>query len=197
MPCAHSLSWHRWCNGLGNVVFWHTFGLVNTNQSTPELTAYLKIVADHVHSFITTIVLTHLLMATSSMIMYHVTKQKPSQTGFTNVTMSSVFFGGRPSLLGCGTAGDSQLECAPGKILDGRGMGFARSSGKKTGAGVQERRRSGAMASGESAKLLDRRRNVPEKTAGLSRRVIGGALCCGGGMSGHHHQHPPSLAGSS
>ncbi len=34
---------------------------------------------------------THLLMATSSRIMHHVTKLKSSQTGFLNMTMSSLY----------------------------------------------------------------------------------------------------------
>ncbi len=37
---------------------------------------------------------THLLMATSSRIMHHVTKPKSSQSGFLNMTMSSVYSNG-------------------------------------------------------------------------------------------------------
>ncbi len=37
---------------------------------------------------------THLLMATSSRIMHHVTKLKSSQTGFLNMTMSSLYSNG-------------------------------------------------------------------------------------------------------
>ncbi len=37
---------------------------------------------------------THLLMATSSRIMHHVTKLKSSQTGFLNMTMSSLYKNG-------------------------------------------------------------------------------------------------------
>ncbi len=53
--------------------------------------AYLSIVADHVHPFMTTV---HLLMATSSRIMHHVTKLKSSQTGFLNMIISSLYSNG-------------------------------------------------------------------------------------------------------
>ncbi len=53
-------------------------------------TAYLSIVADHVPPFMTT-VYPHLLMVTSGRIMHHVTKFKSSQTGFLNMTMSSLY----------------------------------------------------------------------------------------------------------
>ncbi len=55
-------------------------------------TAYLSIDADHVLPFMTTVY--HLLMATSSRIMHHVTKLKSSQTGFLNMTMSSLYSNG-------------------------------------------------------------------------------------------------------
>ncbi len=54
-------------------------------------TADLSIVADYVHPFMTTVY--HLLMA-SSRIMHHVTKLKSSQTGFLNMTMSSLYSNG-------------------------------------------------------------------------------------------------------
>ncbi len=63
---------------------------------------------------------THLLMATSSRIMHHVTKLKSSQTGFLNMTMSSLYSNtphshqsqSNRAPLGCGGTGDSHHECA-------------------------------------------------------------------------------------
>ncbi len=69
---------------------WHTLGPLVPIEHRLNATAYLSIVADHVHPFMTTVY--HLLMATSSRIMYHVTKLKSSQTGFLNMTMSSLYF---------------------------------------------------------------------------------------------------------
>ncbi len=81
-------------------------------------TAYLSIVADHVHPFLTTV--THLLMATSSRIMHRVTKLKSSQTGFLNMTrvhFTQMAFTVTRSQsnrapLGCGGTGDSHHGCA-------------------------------------------------------------------------------------
>ncbi len=55
-------------------------------------TAYLSIVADHAPPFMTTVYPSS--DATSSMIMHHVTKLKSSQTGFLNMTMSSLYSNG-------------------------------------------------------------------------------------------------------
>ncbi len=65
---------------------------------------------------------THLLMTTSSRIM-HVTKLKSSQTGFLNMTMSSLYSNGLHSHqisinrapLGCGGTGNSHHGCAADK----------------------------------------------------------------------------------
>ncbi len=70
---------------------WHTFGPLVPIEHRLNTTAYLSIVADHVHPFMTTVY--HLLMATSSRIMHHVTKLKSSQTGL-NMTMSSLYSDG-------------------------------------------------------------------------------------------------------
>ncbi len=67
---------------------WHTLGPLVPIEHCLNATAYLSIVADHFHPFITAVY--HLLMATSSRIMHHVTKLKSSQTGFLNMTMSSL-----------------------------------------------------------------------------------------------------------
>ncbi len=72
---------------------WHTLGPLSTNwalfkrHSLPEYCF-----TDHVHPFMTTVY--HLLMATSSRIMHRVTKLKSSQTGFLNMTMSSLYSNG-------------------------------------------------------------------------------------------------------
>ncbi len=96
---------------------WHTLDLLVPIEHRLNTTAYLSIVADHVHPFITTV--NHLLMATSSSIMHHVTKLKSSQTGFLNMTMSSLYSNGlqSPDLnpLGCGGTGDSHHGCAADK----------------------------------------------------------------------------------
>ncbi len=71
---------------------WHTLGPLVPIKHCLNATAYLSIVADHVHPFMTTC--THLLMNTSSRIMHHVTKLQSSQTGFLNMTMSSLYSNG-------------------------------------------------------------------------------------------------------
>ncbi len=71
---------------------WHTLGPLVPIEHCLNTTAYLSIVADHVHPFMTTVY--HLLMTTSSRIMHHVTKLKSSQTGFLNMTMSSLYSNG-------------------------------------------------------------------------------------------------------
>ncbi len=71
---------------------WHTLGPLVPIEHCLNATAYLSIVTDHVHPFMTTVY--HLLMATSSRIMHRVTKLKSSQTGFLNMTMSSLYSNG-------------------------------------------------------------------------------------------------------
>ncbi len=68
------------------IIYWHTLGPLVQIEHCLNATAYLSIVADHVHPFITTVY--HLLMATSSRIMHHVTKLKSSQTSFLNMKIS-------------------------------------------------------------------------------------------------------------
>ncbi len=100
---------------------WHTLGPLVPIEHSLNATAYLSIVADHVHPFMTTVY--HLLMATSSRIMHHVTKLKSSQTGFLNMTMSSLYSNGstvtrsqsnRAGLV-CDGKGDSHHGCAADK----------------------------------------------------------------------------------
>ncbi len=56
---------------LWGIFSWHTLGPLVPIEHRLNATAYLSIVADHVH-----LQCTHLLMATSSWIMHHVTKLK-------------------------------------------------------------------------------------------------------------------------
>ncbi len=53
---------------------WHTLGLLVQIEHRLNATAYLSIVADHVHAFMTTVYPSS--DATSSRIMHHVTKLK-------------------------------------------------------------------------------------------------------------------------
>ncbi len=81
----------------GGVMVWgifslHTLGPLVLIEHRLNATAYLSIVADHVHPFMTTVYPSS--DATSSRIMHHVTKLKSSQTGFLNMTMSSLYSNG-------------------------------------------------------------------------------------------------------
>ncbi len=71
---------------------WHTFGPLVPIEYHLNASAYLSIVANHVHPFMTTVY--NLLIATSSRILHHVTKLKSSQTGFLNIAMSSLYSNG-------------------------------------------------------------------------------------------------------
>ncbi len=73
--------------GGGGVMVWGIFSCtLSTVEHRLNATAYLNIVADNVHPLMTTV--HHLLMATSSSKMHHVTKLKLTQTGFLNMTMA-------------------------------------------------------------------------------------------------------------
>ncbi len=60
LPCLNGSDWWWWCNGVGDVFLAHFV----PNEHRLNATAYLSIVADHVHPFMTTVY--HLLMTTSS-----------------------------------------------------------------------------------------------------------------------------------
>ncbi len=100
---------------------WHTLGTLVPIEHCLNTTAYLSIVADHVHPFMTTVYSSS--DATSSRIMHHVTKLKSSQTGFLNMTMSLLYSNSLHSHqisinrapLGCGGTGDSHHGCAADK----------------------------------------------------------------------------------
>ncbi len=84
-------------DGGGGVMVWmifscHTLGLLVPIQHCLNATVYLSNVADYVHPFMTTVYPSS--DATSSRIMHHVTKLKSSQTGFLNMTMSSLYLNG-------------------------------------------------------------------------------------------------------
>ena len=62
---------------------WHTLGPLAPTEHRVTNTVYLRIVADHLHPFMTSV--DHLLMETSSRITLHVIKLQSSQTGFLNM----------------------------------------------------------------------------------------------------------------
>ncbi len=70
---------------------WHTLGPLIPIEHRLNATAYLSIVAEHVHPFMTTV---YPSSDGYFRIMHHVTKLKSSQTGFLNVTMSSLYSNG-------------------------------------------------------------------------------------------------------
>ncbi len=86
LPCLNGSDWWR-CNGVGDIFLAH-FGPLSTNwasfkhHSLPEYCCSMSIPL--------WLQCTNILMATSSRIMHHVTKLKSSQTGFLNMTMSSL-----------------------------------------------------------------------------------------------------------
>ncbi len=77
---------------LGGIFSWHILGPLGPIEHRLNTTAYLSIVAVHVLPFMTTVYPSS--DATSSRIMHHVTKLKSSQTGFLNMTMSSLYSNG-------------------------------------------------------------------------------------------------------
>ncbi len=71
---------------------WHTLGLLVPIEHYLNATTHLSIVADHVLTIMTTVYPSS--DTTSSRVMHHVTKLKSSQTGFLNMTMSSLYSNG-------------------------------------------------------------------------------------------------------
>ncbi len=80
------------CVMVWGIFSWHTLGPLVPIEHCLNATAYLSIVADHVHPFMTTVYPSS--DDYSSRIMHHVTKLKSSQTGFLNMTMSSLYSNG-------------------------------------------------------------------------------------------------------
>lgn len=73
---------------------WHTLSLFIPINHHLNATAYLCTLADNILASLHDHNFTHHQMAISKMIVNHVMEQKSSQTGFINLTMSSVFFCG-------------------------------------------------------------------------------------------------------
>ncbi len=73
------------------IFYWHTLGPLVPIEHRLNATAYLSIVTMSIPLWLQC---NHLLMVTSSRIMHHVTKLKSSQTGFLNMTMSSLYSNG-------------------------------------------------------------------------------------------------------
>ncbi len=71
---------------------WHTLGPLVPIEHCLNATAYLSIIADHVYPFMTTVY--PYSDGYSSRIMHHITKLNSSQTGFLNMTMSSLYSNG-------------------------------------------------------------------------------------------------------
>ncbi len=67
---------------------WHTLGPLVPIEHYLNTTAYLSIVTDHVHPFMTSV---YPSSDGYSRIIHHVTKLKSSQTGFLNITMGSLY----------------------------------------------------------------------------------------------------------
>ncbi len=81
---------------VGGIFSWHTLGLLVPIEHRLNTTVYLSIVSDHVHPFITTVY--HLLMYfQQDNAPCHKAQiisdwfLKSSQTGFLNITMSSLY----------------------------------------------------------------------------------------------------------
>ncbi len=113
LTCLNGSGCWWWCNGGGDIFV----ARFVPSEHCLNTTVYLSIVADHVHPFMISVPSSD---DTSSRIMHHVTKLKSSQTGFLNMTMSSLYStvtrsqSNRASL-GCGGTGDSHHGCAADK----------------------------------------------------------------------------------
>ncbi len=103
------------------IFYWHTLSPLVPIEHRLNTTAYLSIVVDHVHPFMTAVYPSS--EATSSRIMHHVTKLKSSQIGFLNMKwvhftqMASTVTRSQSNRapLGCGGTGDSHHGCAADK----------------------------------------------------------------------------------
>ncbi len=95
LPCLNGSGCWWWCNGVGDIFLAH-FGSFSTNwalfkhHSLPE---YCCWPCPSLYDYSV-----HIFWCTSSRIMHHVTKIKSSQTGFLNMTMSSLYSNGLHSL---------------------------------------------------------------------------------------------------
>ncbi len=74
------------------IFYWHTLGPLAPIEDRLKAIAYLSIVADHVHPFMTTV-----YPSSDGYFQQdnaHVTKLKSSHTSFLNMTMSSLYSNG-------------------------------------------------------------------------------------------------------
>ncbi len=117
MPCLNDSGWW-WCNGVGDIFLAH-FKPLSTNWASFKLHSlpeYCCWPCPSLYDYSVSI-----FWCTSSRIMHHVTKLKSSQTGFLNMTMSSLYSNGlhrsqsNRALLGCGRTVDLHHECAAEK----------------------------------------------------------------------------------
>ncbi len=87
LPCLNGSGWW-WCNGVGGIFLTH-FGSLSINRASfkhHSLPEYCFWPCPSLYDYSV-----HIFWCTSSRIMHHVTKIKSSQTGFLNMTMSSLY----------------------------------------------------------------------------------------------------------
>ncbi len=84
---SHGSGWWWWCNSVGDIFLAH-FGPLSTNWHRLNATVYWVLLLT---MSIPLWLQCTIFWCTSSRIMHHVTKLKSSQTGFLNMTMSSLY----------------------------------------------------------------------------------------------------------
>ncbi len=88
LPCLSGSGWWWWCNGVGDIFLTH-FGSISTNWASfkhHSLPEYCCCPCPSLYDYSV-----HIFWCTSSRITHHVTKLRSSQTGFLNMTMSSLY----------------------------------------------------------------------------------------------------------
>ncbi len=88
LPCLNGSGWW-WCNGVGDVVLAH-FGPLSTNWASFKHQSTWVLLLTIIPLWLQCTI----FWCTSSRIMHSVTKLKSSQTGFLNMTMSSLYSNG-------------------------------------------------------------------------------------------------------
>ncbi len=119
LPCLNGSGWW-WCNGAEDIFLAH-FGSLSTNWASFKHHSLHRVLL--LTTSIPLWLQCTIFWCTSSRIIHHVTKLKSSQTGFLNMTMSSLYSNGLHSLqisinraaLGCGGTRDSHHGCADDK----------------------------------------------------------------------------------
>ncbi len=87
LPCLNGSGCWWWCNGVGGIFLAH-FGLLSTNWASFKLqSTWVLLLTTSISLWLQCTI----FWCTSSRIMHHVTKLKSSQTGFLNMTMSSLY----------------------------------------------------------------------------------------------------------